>query len=208
VIQIEHIVFDIGKVLINYDTYIPCRTLIPDEVERRHFLSEVCSPQWNIEQDRGRSWADAEDELIAVYPDRAHLIRAFRQHWQLMVGPEIEGTVALLRRLVAEGRDVTLLTNFASDTFRESLDRWTFLNETRGATVSGDVKLIKPDPAIYHHHTKAFGLNPSRTLFVDDSLPNVLAAHSCGWHAVQFVDLPTLDADLRRFSLDAAGRKT
>lgn len=207
-IQIEHIVFDIGKVLINYDTDTPYRTLIPDEAERRLFLSEICSPQWNIEQDRGRSWADAEDELIAVHPGKAHLIRAFRQHWQHMVGPEIEGTVAVLRRFVAEGRDVTLLTNFASDTFRESLDRWPFLNETRGATVSGDVKLIKPDPAIYHHHTKSFGLDPSKTLFIDDSLPNVLAAHSCGWHAVQFVDLPTLDADLGRFNLDAAGRKS
>jgi 2-haloacid dehalogenase len=208
VIQIDHIVFDIGKVLINYDTDIPYRTLIPDEAERRHFLSEICSPQWNIEQDRGRSWADAQDELIAVHPGKAHLIRAFRQHWQLMVGPEIEGTVAHLRRFVAEGRDVTMLTNFASDTFRESLARWPFLNETRGVTVSGDVKLIKPDPAIYHHHIKTFGLVPSRTLFIDDSLPNVLAAHSCGWHAVRFVDLPTLDADLRRFSLNAAGRRT
>jgi 2-haloacid dehalogenase len=204
VIQIDHIVFDVGKVLINYDTDIPYRTLIPDEAERRHFLSEICSPQWNVEQDRGRSWEDAEAELITLHPDKSHLIRAFRQHWQHMVGPEIDGTVALLRRFVAEGRDVTLLTNFASDTFRESQQRWPFLEETRGATVSGDVKLIKPDPAIYHHHTKAFGLDPSRTLFIDDSLPNVLAAHSCGWHAVQFVDVPSLERELAGFGLIGA----
>lgn len=200
-IPINHIVFDIGKVLINYDTDIPYRTLIPDEVERRQFLAEICSPQWNIEQDRGRAWVEAEAELIALHPGRADLIRAFRQNWHHMVGPEIEGTVALLRRFVAEGRDVTLLTNFASDTFRESQRRWPFLNETRGATVSGDAKLIKPDPAIYHLHTKTFGLEPSQTLFIDDSLPNVLAAHSCGWHAVQFVDVQKLEAELEQFGL-------
>jgi 2-haloacid dehalogenase len=200
-IPIEHIVFDIGKVLINYDTDIPYRTLIPDEAERRHFLSEICSPQWNIEQDRGRTWADAESELIALHPEKSHLIRGFRQNWHDMVGPEIEGTVALLRQFVAEGHDVTLLTNFASDTFRESQERWPFLNETRGATVSGDAKLIKPDPAIYHLHVETFGLNPSKTLFIDDSLPNVLAAHSCGWHAVQYVGLLELEADLLRFNL-------
>jgi 2-haloacid dehalogenase len=206
VIQIDHIVFDIGKVLINYDTDIPYRTLIPDEAERRHFLSEICSPQWNIEQDRGRTWPDAEAELIALHPQKADLIRAFRQHWQHMVGPEIEETVALLRRFVVDGHDVTLLTNFASDTFRESQARWPFLNETRGATVSGDVRVIKPDPAIYHLHVETFGLTPSKTLFIDDSLPNVLAAHSCGWHAVQFVDFPRLEAELRRFNLNPVVR--
>jgi 2-haloacid dehalogenase len=200
-IHIDHIVFDIGKVLIKYDTDIPYRTLIPDETERRLFLTEICSPAWNIEQDRGRTWEDAEAELIALHPDKAHHIRAFRQNWQHMVGPEIEGTVALLRRFVAEGRDITLLTNFASDTFREAQMRWPFLNETRGATVSGDAKLIKPDPAIYRLHTETFGLEPSKTLFIDDSLPNVLAAHSCGWHAVQYLDVPSLENELKRFDL-------
>jgi 2-haloacid dehalogenase len=201
VIQIDHIVFDIGKVLINYDTHIPYLALIPDEAERRHFLTEICSPQWNIEQDRGRDWIDAEAELIALHPEKADLIRAFRKHWQHMVGPEIAGTVALLRRFVTEGRDVTLLTNFASDTFRESQMRWPFLNETRGATVSGDVKLIKPDPAIYHLHVETFGLTPSKTLFIDDSLPNVHAARSCGWHAVHYVDLAGLEIELEQFNL-------
>jgi 2-haloacid dehalogenase len=202
-IPIEHIVFDIGKVLIAYDTDIPYRSLIPDEAERRHFLSEVCSHAWNTEQDRGRTWHEAEAELIALHADKAELIRAFRQNWHRMVGPEIPGTVALLRRFVAQGHDVTLLTNFASDTFRESQERFPFLNETRGATVSGDVKLIKPDPAIYHLHAATFSLNPERTLFIDDSLPNILAAHSCGWHAVQFADSASLEADLQKFALRA-----
>ena len=199
--EINHVVFDIGKVLIAYDTEIPYLRLIPDEAERRHFLAEICSPAWNIEQDRGRSWEEAEAELTALHPDKASLIRAFRQNWRHMVGPAMDDTVAIMRRLIADGHDVTLLTNFASDTFRESQKRFAFLNEARGVTVSGDVKLIKPDPAIYQLHARTFDLAPEKTLFIDDSLPNVLAAHSCGWHAVQFSNPRQLRQDLRAMDL-------
>ena len=201
---IDHIVFDIGKVLIAYDPEIPFRALIPDAAERRAFFSDVCTFDWNVEQDRGRSWADAEAEAISRHPAKAHLIRAYRQNWHHMTGPAIDGTVAILRRFIAEGHDVTLLTNFASDTLREAQKRWPFLTETRGVTVSGDVKLIKPDPAIYHLHAKTFSLDPAKTLFIDDSLPNVLAAHSCGWHAVQYVDTARLEADLAGFAFRRA----
>ncbi len=200
-IEINHIVFDIGKVLIAYDTEIPYLRLIPDEAERRHFLTKICTPAWNIEQDRGRPWPEAEAELIGLHPQKAPLIRAFRQNWHHMVGPAMEDVVAIMRRLIADGHDVTLLTNFASDTYRESLKRFSFLNEARGVTVSGDVKLIKPDPAIYQLHAETFGLAPEKTLFIDDSLPNVLAAHSCSWHAVQFLNPQQLRQDLSAMDL-------
>lgn len=199
VIEINHIVFDIGKVLIAYDTEIPYLRLIPDEAERRHFLAEICSPAWNIEQDRGRTWEEAEEELIALHPGKVSLIRAFRQNWHHMVGPAMEDVVAILRRFIADGHDVTLLTNFASDTYRESLKRFAFLNEARGVTVSGDARLIKPDPAIYQLHIKNFDLAPEKTLFIDDSLPNILAAHSCGWHGVHFTGGAALEAELGKF---------
>jgi 2-haloacid dehalogenase len=205
VTEINHLVFDVGKVLIAYDTEIPYLPLIPDDAERRRFLAEICSPAWNIEQDRGRPWKDAEAELTALHPDKASLIRAFRQNWHHMVGPAMEDTVAVMRRLIAEGHDVTLLTNFASDTFRMAQERWPFLTESRGVTVSGDAKLIKPDPAIYQLHARTFGLAPSKTLFIDDSLPNVLAAHSCGWHGLHFTGAAALEEEMRGFRFVKAG---
>jgi hypothetical protein len=75
---IQHIVFDIGKVLIHYDPNIPFSRLIPDEAERNAFFDTVCTHEWNLEQDRGRSWTEAEALLIARFPDKAELIRAFR----------------------------------------------------------------------------------------------------------------------------------
>ena len=205
VTEINHIVFDIGKVLIAYDTEIPYLRLIPDEAERKHFLAEICSPAWNIEQDRGRAWEEAEAELTALHPEKASLIRAFRQNWHHMVGPAMEDVVAIMRRFIADGHDVTLLTNFASDTFRESQKRFAFLNEARGVTVSGDAKVIKPDPAIYQLHAATFGLAPEKTLFIDDSLPNILAAHSCGWHGAHFTGAAALEEELGRFRFVRAG---
>lgn len=199
--RIDHIIFDIGRVLLDYDPARAFQKLIPNPVQRHKFLTEVCSSAWNLEQDRGRSWPDAEAALIAQHPAQATLIRAFRTNWHAMIGPPIDDNVALLRRLIAAGRDVTLLTNFAADTFEEALARWPFLIGPRGATVSGRLGIIKPDPAIYQHHARTFGLVPERTLFIDDNAQNVIGAQTCGWHALRFTNAATLQADLAAFDL-------
>ena len=199
--EIRHIVFDIGKVLIHYDPEIPFSRLIPDSEERRWFLENVCTGDWNIEQDRGRSWQDAEALLIAEHPAHEANIRAFRQNWHAMVPHHYEDSVAILERLIEDGHDVTMLTNFAADTFREAQARFDFLNRPRGVTVSGEIGLIKPDRAIYDHHVRSFGLEPSATLFIDDSQKNVDGAKAAGWQAVLFTNAETLEADLERFGL-------
>jgi 2-haloacid dehalogenase len=201
VTAIRYIVFDIGKVLIHYDPHLAYLELIPDREERERFFSEVCTHDWNIEQDRGRAWADAEAEAIARHPDKAELIRAFRQRWRLMVSHAYDDTVAVLRSLIAGGHDVTMLTNFSSDTFRQAQAMYPFLAESRGVTVSGDVRLIKPDPEIYAHHAQAFGLEPAATLFFDDNPHNVEGARGAGWRAELFTDADRMRRDLQRYGI-------
>ncbi|MFC4625087.1 HAD family hydrolase [Daeguia caeni] len=198
---IKHIVFDIGKVLIHYDPELGYHDIIPDPAERRWFLDNVCTHAWNMEQDRGRSWSDAEAVLIAQHPTREREIRAFRQNWHRMVSHAYEDSVQILRALIASGIDVTMLTNFASDTFREAQKRYPFLCESRGVTVSGDVCMIKPDVDIYHHHAARFALEPAATLFIDDTTANVEGARAAGWQAVQFIDAPRLVSDLRQHGI-------
>ncbi|MGI6246317.1 MAG: HAD family hydrolase [Pseudochelatococcus sp.] len=193
--RIDHIVFDIGKVLIHYDPALPFRRIIPDEERRRWFFLNVCTMEWNVEQDRGRSWAEAEALLIASHPEYAEEIRAFRMYWHEMVPYAYDGTVAILEDLIAQGRDVTMLTNFAADTFVEARERFPFLNRPRGVTVSGEVGLIKPDIAIYERHARDFGLAPAATIFVDDSFPNVEGARAAGWQALHFTGAERLKAD-------------
>ena len=183
---IGHVVFDIGKVLLHYDPELAYLALIPDAAERRHFLATICSPEWNLEQDRGRGWREAEAQLIARHPQHADAIRAFRRGWADMVPHACDDAVAVYEALIAHRIDVTLLTNFAADTFREARQRFPFLGRARGATVSGEVGVIKPDPAIYALHARSFGLEPARTLFIDDVQANVEAARDAGWQAIRF----------------------
>ncbi len=199
--EIRHIVFDIGRVLIHYDAELPFLRLIPDAGARKWFFDNVCTSPWNIEQDRGRTWEEAEAELLATYPDHEDNIRNFRRHWHEMVPHAYDESVALMERLIDSGHDVTLLTNWASDTFVEARARFPFLDKPRGITVSGEIRAIKPDRAIYDHHVQSFDLEPAASLFIDDSPKNVDGAKAAGWQAVLFTDAPTLEADLVRLGV-------
>lgn len=199
--DIRHIVFDLGQVLVAYDAERPFRRLIPDAAERKRFLAEVCTHDWNLEQDRGRSWSEAEALLIAQHPDKADLIRAFRANWREMIPGAIADNVAILAQLISRGHDVTALTNWAPDTFALAEAEFPFLRTFRGITVSGRVGLIKPEPGIYLLHAKTFELEPQSTLFIDDNAANITTARALGWQAIHYVSTPELTADLRRYGL-------
>ncbi len=201
--SIHHIVFDIGRVLIHWDFHAAYVEAIPDEMERTRFLEEVDFAGWNLLQDAGRSWKDGEDALIAEFPHYAELIRLFRRNWHLTVPHAIEDSVAIMRGLIRRGYDVTLLTNWSAETYPIATERYDFLGEPRGVTVSGEARIVKPDPAIFAHHEQTFELDPARTLFIDDSERNVAAAHDAGWTAILFETPDQLRADLRERGVEA-----
>ena len=200
--EIRHIVFDVGNVLIEWVVELAFIDQIPDAGERHWFLENVCNAAWNVEQDRGRPWKQAEDLLIGEYPEHEDNIRAFRKNWPATIPRKIPGTDDILKSLLAIGHDLTLLTNFAADTFEIARAKYDFLNISRGVTVSGQVGLIKPDIKIYHLHSENFDLAPEHTLFIDDSKANVAGAIAAGWYAVQFQDAKTLKGDLDRLQVD------
>ena len=183
---INHVVFEIGGVLLAYDVELPYRRLIPDSDERRWFLNNVCTVEWNIEQDRGRSWPDAEDALIAQYPEHEALIRAFRINWRETITHAHDETVDTLLSMIDDGVDVTLLSYWSHDTFEEIRQHLDFLNQPRAATISGSVGLIKPDPEIFHHHSREHDCDPQHSLFIDDNAANIATARGLGWHAIHY----------------------
>src|SRR5687768_15655748 len=159
--EIRHIVFDVGKVLVNWERDRPYREIIPDEAERRRFLEEICSMEWHQTLDEGAGIDDAIADLSARFPHEAERIRAYKSRWLDSIPSAIDGTVEILEALVAQGRDVTALTNFNQDLFRITREAYPFLDLFRGITVSGEQRLVKPDPAIFAHHAAAFGLEPA-----------------------------------------------
>jgi HAD superfamily hydrolase (TIGR01509 family) len=199
--QIRHIVFDVGNVLLLWERDRPYRELIPDEAERRRFLAEICTMEWHAGLDEGVGIDEAIAALAEQFPEQAEHIRSYKSRWLDTLPGAIEGTVEILEKLVEQGRDVTALTNFNQDLFRLTVPAYPFLSLFRGVTVSGERKLVKPDPAIYAHHAEAFGLAPGSTLFFDDVQANIDAAHKAGWNAELFTSPKGMRADLGRYGI-------
>lgn len=195
---IEAVVFDLGGVLIDWDPRNLYRSLFAgDEAGMERFLREVCSPTWNAAQDAGRPWSEAIDLLVAEHPDQRELIVAYRERWhEMLVGP-VAGTVAVLSELVASGVPVYALSNWSTETFPIARRQFEFLSWFHGVVLSGEVRLVKPDPAIFRHLIDSFGLHPGTTVFVDDSPANVAAARGLGLIGLEFVDHTVLRHDLR-----------
>jgi 2-haloacid dehalogenase len=112
-----------------------------------------------------------------------------------------DDSVAVFNRLIDRGHDVTLLTNWAADTFVEARQRFPFLDRARGVTVSGEVGVIKPQREIYDHHVASFDIDPATSLFIDDSQKNVDGAVAAGWRAVLFTNAATLEKDFDRLGV-------
>ncbi|WP_075995788.1 HAD family hydrolase [Salaquimonas pukyongi] len=198
---IRHIVFDIGKVLLHWDPEHIYLERIPDAGKRRWFLENVCSQSWNLDRDLGVSFADGEAELIAQHPGEADNIRAYFAEWPKCIPHVISGVPEIMAGFIDAGHDVTLLTNFSAETFPLAVEKYPFLASARGATVSGEVGIIKPDPKIYRLHETRFALSAQETLYIDDSAANIDAACRHGWHGIVFSNAKQLRTELAAFDL-------
>jgi 2-haloacid dehalogenase len=186
---IAAVVFDIGGVLIDWNPRHLFRKLFPhDEAGMERFLANVCTPDWNAEQDRGRPFADGIAQLTARHPDRAPLIEAYRERWIEMLDGAIAGSVEILAELRERGVPLYVLSNWSAETFPEAKARFDFLSWFRGVVISGEVGIAKPERAIFQLLCDRFQLAPETTLFIDDVAPNVDAARELGFAAALFRD--------------------
>lgn len=195
------VVFDVGNVLVQWDPHAPLRDRFPDEAAVAAFLEEIGFYAWNLENDRGRGWAEATELLAAQFPQHAETIRLYDPRWmQSVVGP-IEGTVAILRRLKAAGVPLYAITNF-SEKWIPTRARFDFLRDSfLDVVVSAEERLIKPDPRIYEVLLKRNGLKAEDCVFIDDSLHNVEGARAVGMKAIHFQSPEALERDLRGLGL-------
>lgn len=196
-----NIVFDIGMVLIAWDPRHLYRKIFDDEAKMEWFLANVCTNQWNVEQDRGRSFSEAVKLATAAHPEHADEIGAYDERWAEMIPGVISGTVDILETL--HQRDVPLyaITNWNQDKFRQTKLRFPFLNLFRDIVVSGDERLIKPDPAIYELCLKRNALTAGNCLFIDDSEKNVRGAEAVGMKAHHFTSPEGLKLELKRLGV-------
>jgi 2-haloacid dehalogenase len=197
------VVFDIGNVLLRWDPRNLYRKIFNDEARMEWFLSTVCTPQWNLEQDRGRDWDEAVALLAKDYPDHEGPIRAFHDRWEETVSGVFDENVSLLESLRRAGVPNYSITNFSGPKFALAQKIYPFLAGFDGVIVSGDEGLLKPEPEIYDLLLTRYGLKADDCIFIDDSQENVQGARAVGMHAIHFVESMDLAAELRRHGIEA-----
>jgi 2-haloacid dehalogenase len=196
-----NVIFDLGKVLIDWDPRYVYRKIFNDDAKMEWFLDNVCTNEWNLEQDRGRSFAAAVKLATAHHPKYAAEIAVYDECWQEMVPGAITGSVDILEMLHKKSTPLYAITNWNQDKFRETRLRFPFLNLFRDIVVSGDEKLIKPDAAIYELCLKRNKLRAADCFFIDDSLKNVRGAEAVGMKAHHFSTPEKLRAELRQLKV-------
>ncbi|UOQ72718.1 HAD family hydrolase [Hymenobacter cellulosilyticus] len=195
---ITTIVFDLGGVLIDWNPRYLYQKLIADEQQMTHFLSTVTTPDWNEEQDAGRSIAEGTALLVQQHPEHKELIEHFYGRWPEMLGGPIQGTVDVLTELRASGRyHLYALTNWSAETFPVALEQFEFLHWFEGIVVSGTEKSRKPFPDFYHTMFTRYSIEPGQALFIDDNERNILAAQAVGMQTIHFLSAEQLREELR-----------
>lgn len=198
-LKIDTIIFDLGAVLIDWNPKYLYRKIFTEEAEMHHFLEQICTPEWNAQQDAGRSWAEAVRILLDQYPDYQAEIEAYWHRWPEMLGGPIEGSVRLLKKIKTQNQHRLLaLTNWSAETWPVALREYDFLHLFEDILVSGKEKLKKPDPRIYQLLIDRFAVVPEKALFIDDSMANVQKAREVGINALHYTSPEQLEEDLRK----------
>jgi 2-haloacid dehalogenase len=193
---LDTVLFDLGKVLLDWDPRYFYRAYFDDERALEHFVHRVVAPEWIAEMDAGKPAAQAIEERSRLFPEHAALIALWPRGWPTMLRGEIAGSVAVLAELRDRGRRLYALTNFSTETFPVARERHAFLGWFEDVVVSGEHGVVKPDPRIYALTIERCRLDPARTVFVDDSVANVEGGRRAGLHALHFEAPERLRAEL------------
>ena len=194
--EIRAVVFDVGRVLYEWDLRHLFAKLIDDEAELDRFLAEVVSLEWHFQHDAGRPATEMIAERAAEFPHYAGHIRAWLERFNESVPGPVPGSLELVERLHRRGVPLYAITNFGADTWAGFRPTAPVFARFRDIVVSGDERLAKPDPAIFALAERRFGHPAQTMLFIDDNADNVAAARERGWQAHHFRDAVALEADL------------
>jgi len=194
---ISAVIFDVGNVLYPWDPRILYERLIPDGQALDAFLHDVVTHEWHFQHDQGRDFADTSAELSAVHPQHRALIALWGPRFMDSIGPVLPGMRDIVEGLDARGVPLFGITNFSHEFWPPFRAREAAMfDHFRDIVVSGDEKMVKPDPAIYRLALDRFGVAADAALFIDDRLENVEGARAVGMMAHHFTDAGRLRAEL------------
>ncbi len=186
----KNYIFDLGKVLVEYDPLYMTEQYVSDEDDKR-LLAEVVFDRiyWDKMDEGLLSHSEAEAQILNRLPERLwQLAKQVFANWYWHI-PVIDEVRALVVRLKEEGHPLYLLSNI-SDYFAENYEKVPALRELLalfdGKVFSAQVKMVKPNPAIFQYLLDKYGLQATECTFVDDNAANVEAAGKMGIQSVLF----------------------
>ena len=201
-IKIKNIIFDLGAVLIDWNPDYVFKDVFKDDEKLAWFYREICTMDWNENQDAGYPLAQATKERVALFPQYEDWIRMYYGRWEEMLGEAIEGTVQLLKQCVDDPElKVVALTNWSAETFPVALKKFDFLQWFEGIVVSGDEMTRKPFPEIYHTTLNRYNLKAEESLFIDDNKRNIEAARALNINCIHFKSPDQLEQELQKLKL-------
>lgn len=198
--MIDTVIFDIGKVLMNYswDQYL--HGIVPDEIPYRTLEEAVfLNPCWE-EHDKGLMTEEEELwDFISNAPDYEPEIRAVYENlgqctWSFSYAN------AWIGELKARGLKVYALSNWQKRIFEQNEETMMgFLGQMDGYHLSYRTHKNKPDPEAFTGLFEAYGIIPEQTVFIDDNAANIEAARKLGLHAIRFVSYEQAKEELNTF---------
>ena len=192
----KDIVFDLGGVFVDWNPRYLYNKVFSTEKETEWFLANVCTQQWNTQQDAGRPFEEGIALLEEKFPEYAFAIRFYWTRWGEMLGGEIPGTAEILRELKKRGYRVYALSNWSAETFPIAQKQFSFLKEFDGIVISGEEKLVKPDPKIFTHLLNKYNLKADNCVFIDDNAANISKAADLEFETILFVGADALKQTL------------
>ena len=192
----QSVIFDVGRVLFDWDLRHLFAKLIDDKDELEWFVTNVVTPEWHFQHDAGRPLAEMVPELKAEFPGHEALIDAYASRFNETIPGPVPGSLELIERLDAAGVPLFAITNFGHEFWEGFRPTQPVFDRFRDVIVSGTEKLMKPDPAIYALAIERFAIDPAGALFIDDNAANVAGAESAGIRGHHFRDAMALERDL------------
>jgi len=199
--KITTVVFDVGKVLFEWDLRNLFAKLIADKDALEFFVTHVVTPEWHFQHDAGRALDDMVTERIAEFPEYATLIAAYAPRFNETIPGPVTGSLEIVQELAESGVPLFAITNFGAELWEGFRPTQQIFDLFQDIIVSGVEKLVKPDPAIYALALQRFGIKPGQAIFIDDNHANVISARENGFATHHFRDAASLRAELVALNL-------
>ena len=191
--------FDLGGVFFDWDPNHFFKDIFDTAEERKYFLTEICSDEWNVKQDAGRTTAEAESDIIPKFPHYTKEIQMYYKNHRKMIRGTYDLSIKVLENLKKLNYECYVLSNWSAETFEGMIDDYPFLKLFEGLLISGEEKLMKPDAAIYELAIKRFNLIPKETVFIDDKIENINAARVLDLNIIHLVNPTNIESEINKF---------